>query len=272
MKRLTKGKAIIVPDSHQNLGFLNAILRKEDWFDYCVFLSDFFDTHRQIDNQLIFGVKETCKWINSKLDDDRFIWLISNHDCAYIASYKKDYTKTKPNSYYSCSGWTRNKAKNFNKYIDPRYFKKVELCVQLGDSLIASHAGFHYRMFQPYKSELQNIEELYEKWEKEKFTFHLEPWHWIWDVGRCRGGIAMVGSPVWQDFFEEFIPLDNVQQIVGHSSSQFNPTCKKNGAKLENWCIDGNQTSYAVWQNGKLEIKRIEEKDYGEFLSLDFPP
>jgi hypothetical protein len=65
--------------------------------------------------------------------------------------------------------------------------------------------------------------------------------------------------------------LDETSQICGHSNSPFNPTCKKNPIGLENWCLDSEQSYYAVWQDGKLEIKKIEEKDYREFLNLDSP-
>lgn len=266
MKRLTEGKVLIIGDVHQCIGYVNAILRKEDWFDRCVFLSDWFDTFRPIDNQITYSVKETCNWINSKLDDDRFIWLLANHDLAYLASYTPKLIPPK-GSYYSCSGWTRNKAKDFNRTINPEWFKKIELCCQVGD-WVCSHAGFHYDKFLPYMSEMGNIERLYNEWEKDKMIFHHKPWHWIGEVGSCRGGMDKVGSPCWLDFFSEFVPLDETSQLVGHTASDFNPVCKKNPIGLENWCLDRNQTIYAVWQNGKLEIKEVEEKDYAEFLSL----
>ena len=91
MKNIITGKTLIIPDVHQNIGFVNDILRKEDWFDHCVFLGDWFDTFRNIDNKVAYSMKETCKWINSKLDDDRFIWLLGNHDLSYISSYVSNY-------------------------------------------------------------------------------------------------------------------------------------------------------------------------------------
>ena len=259
MKKITEGKVVVAPDSHQNLKFLNTIIENEEPFDHLVNLSDHFDTFEPIDNVIHFSVGNVCEWINEKLKDDRFIWLASNHDCSYLASYTKDYTKTKPNPYYNCSGWTRNKAKSINKNINPEYWNKMELCVQLGDSVIVSHAGFHYYMFKPYMSELDNIKHLYDEWERDKHTFKYEPWHWIWDVGRCRGGTALVGGVLWLDWDQEFVPLDHIRQILGHSTDPNGARCKKNGIGLENWCIDGMQTCYATWENGKLEIKYINQ-------------
>jgi hypothetical protein len=135
----------------------------------------------------------------------------------------------------------------------------------VGDFFV-SHAGFHVDKFLPYMSEEDNIKRLYQQWENDKLTFSKSPYHWIWEVGSSRGGLDTVGSPVWLDFFSEFMPLDNTEQIAGHSNNQFNPTCKKNAAGLENWCIDREQSCYAVWQNGKLEIKRVTEQDYRGYL------
>jgi hypothetical protein len=269
MKRLTEGKVIIAGDSHQNLAFLNAILRKEDWFDHFVHLGDHLDTFRPIDNVIAYSVKETCNWINEKMEDGRFIWLAGNHCISYLASYTPKLIPPK-GSYYSCLGWTRNKAKDFNRTINPEWFKKIELCCQVGD-WVCVHAGFTESHMKPMMTEMESIEWYYDDWEKTKLDFKYNPDHWIGMVGPARYGMDKYSSPVWVDFEREFEPLDETQQILGHTNSPFNPTCKKSKTGLDNWCIDNEQSIYCVWQDGKLEIKRIEEKDYREFLILDFP-
>jgi len=123
-----------------------------------------------------------------------------------------------------------------------------------------------------HSCEADNIQNLYDEWEKDKLTFHHNPFHWINFVGPARYGMDDYSSPIWCDFDREFVPLDETQIICGHTN-QLHPSirCRKNSMGLENYCIDCNQQSYAVWQNGKLEIKFITEKDYREFLSLDLP-
>jgi hypothetical protein len=260
MKNITNGKVLILSDIHQSIGgYVEPILEKETDWDYIILNGDYLDTLQTPDGSIIYGVTQTCAWINEKFEEwgDNAIWHIGNHDVSYLASYNKDYIKTRPNPYYFCSGWTRNKAKYFNKEINPNWIDKLSLCTQLGKNTIVSHAGFHYNHFKPYKSELDNIKELSEKWDNEKKTFHIEPWHWIWDVGRFRCGAAIVGSPVWMDW-SEFVPIDNIQQVVGHSTTR-TPSirCKENGKKIKNYCIDCMQQTYAIWENGKLEIKQL---------------
>lgn len=268
MKNITNGKVLIISDIHQSIGgYVEPILEKETDWDYIILNGDYFDTFHTPDGAIIYGVTKTCEWINKKFKEwgDKAIWHTGNHDCAYLASYNKDYTKTKPSPYYYCSGWSKNKAKYFNKYTNPEWINKLSLCTLLGENTVVSHAGFHYRHFQPYTSELNNIKELSFRWENEKHSFHLEPWHWIWDVGRSRGGMAVVGSPVWQDW-SEFVPLDGVKQIVGHSTTQ-TPSIrmKKNGVGLENYCIDCLQQTYCIWENGGVEVKHISGKKLIDF-------
>lgn len=264
MKHINKGKVIIASDVHQRLSFYNIILEREKDFDFFVTLGDFFDNFNLPDNELIFNVKNTCDWINSKLDDDRFIWLAGNHDVSYIASYNPSHIPPKMNWYY-CSGWTRSKATEFNRHINPKWFSKIELCCAVGD-FIVSHGGFHVDKFLPQLDKKENIERLYQSWERDKLVFSKKPQHWIWEVGRYRGGMDRVGSPVWLDFFEEFKPIEDVKQIVGHTNSAANPTCKTSKDGLENWCLDNEQSYYAVWENGKLEIKRVSHDDYRDYL------
>lgn len=257
MKQIKEGKVVIATDSHQNLDYLNKIINIEEPFDYFIHNGDHLDTFYTPDNKTIFSVSAVCEWINERVGDERFIWHVANHDCAYLASYIKDYIKTRQNPYYHCSGWSKNKAKYFNKHINPEWINKLSLCTLLGENTVVSHAGFHYRHFQPYTSELNNIKELSLRWENEKHTFHLEPWHWIWDVGSSRGGMAVVGSPIWMDW-GEFVPLDGVRQIVGHSTTQ-TPSIrlKRNGIGLENYCVDCMQQTYCVWENGNIEVKQL---------------
>jgi hypothetical protein len=266
MKKLSDGKIIIGGDSHQTLAFLDAIIAKEEPFDKFVHLGDHLDTSKTIDNNIVYNVKETCRWINEKLDDNRFIWLLGNHDLAYLASYTPNLIPPK-GSFYSCSGWTRNKAKEFNRHINTDWFKKIELCCKIGDYYCV-HGGFSYRQFKPYMSAEDNIEDMYNEWEKDKLTFMHKPWHWINYVGPARYGMDEYSSPIWLDFNREFVPLDEISQLVGHTNQPF-PSIrnKQNPIGLNNYCIDCSQICYAVWEDGNLEIKFLTDKDYPIFLS-----
>lgn len=236
-------------------GYVDAVLERED-FDYVIFNGDWFDTRvKRIDGVTYAGMKQTCLYINDlrRQLGDKAIFHIGNHDVTYMASYNPDYIRTmkKDYHYYSCSGWTRNKAKKFNKYIDPSWFDDLKLCSRVGDYHV-SHAGFHYWQFMlPMRSEIDNIQYLYDQWEEDKGYFMNTIKHWIYQVGECRGGNDRVGSPVWLDWNQEFYPIDNVKQIVGHTPFYFHR------AKGDNVNIDTMQNSYAVWDNGLLQVKYL---------------
>lgn len=255
MKKINKGKIIICPDIHQNLKWANTILEKEETFDSCVFLGDHFDTYEFIDNEEHFSVMRVCEWINEKMQDERFVWLLGNHDLSYLSSYRPN-GRVDRKSFYLCSGWTKSKAENFNKYINPKWFDKIELCCKVGD-YYCSHAGFHESHFGPTGSAEDNIEKLYKAWENEKRDFIYKPYHWIGHVGACRGGDAKVGSPCWLDWRYEFKPIENIFQIVGHTQSLEPRDYSEVIIEKDNFCIDSGQKTYMVWENGKLFYKKI---------------
>lgn len=251
MKEFNKGRVLILPDWHQDLKFLHACLELN--FDYVVFLGDDFDTFKEPDGVNISGFTQTCDTVNWLFDKYKDIgcFLAGNHNLAYFATYNKDYIKTRPNEDYLCSGWTKKKATTFNKVINPAVMEGTELCCKVGDYIV-SHAGFHWNHFNPMRSEIDNIKNLYNHWEQTKMEFSRFPGHWIWDVGQCRGGHHSIGSPVWLDWHFEFQPLDGVKQIVGHTTRLVDYIrCKKNHLGLENYIVDNMQSACMIWEDGK---------------------
>lgn len=260
MIKINQGKVIIIPDWHQRISFVEAILEKEKSFDNLVFLGDEFDCFEPIDNVLHFSMEECCKWINTRMEEwgDKAIWLLGNHTLAYLASYTPTHTPPK-GSFYSCSGWTKNKAKTFNRHINTAWFKKLQLCCKVGNYYCV-HAGFQQRQFKPFMSEEDNIQDMYDQWENDKLSFMHSPWHWINYIGPARYGMDDYSSPIWVDFDNEFVPLDSVEQIVGHTNMITNQIrCRKNAIGLENYCIDNNKSMYTVWEDGKLRFGRIDD-------------
>jgi hypothetical protein len=252
MHNLINKKVLVMSDGHQCLKYYDTVLEREPNWDHIVFLGDYLDCFEDIDNENYFSVKKTCEWINQKFEKwgDKASWLIGNHTVSYLSSYLPQTYRIQKNVGYICSGWTKNKASEFNKYINPEWVRSLELCCQV-DNYILSHAGFHPSHFLPHMSEIDNIKRLHDEWESDKATFSNQAFHWIGAVGSCRGGIDDVGSPVWLDWNHEFVPIDGIKQIVGHTNSH--EWREKSG----NYCIDAYRTCYAIIQNDQIKIRYI---------------
>lgn len=258
MKKIeAKNKKItIIPDVHQMCGWVDLILEKEKDSNHFVFLGDWFDTFRQPDGGMCFGFSQTCIWLNERFEElgDKATWLLGNHDCAYMASYKPGSYKIR-NTKYFCSGWTKTKAQQFNKEIDQKWVSAQKLCCMVGD-YVCVHAGFHKDQFKPFLSEEENINLMYDNWEKDKEKFMIIPDHWIWYVSSLRRGPDPYSSPIWLDW-SEFEPMEDIIQIVGHSSRS-NYEIKGHKPRSFNFCIDCNQSIYMNLEDGVVNINSVK--------------
>lgn len=255
MINLNKENVLIIPDVHQCGHFIKTILEKEKGnYSKIVFLGDYIDCFETPDGSIYYGISQMCEYLNELYEDlgDDAIWLVGNHDLAYLSTYVPNSTAIDKlsNGRYLCSGWTKSKASSFNKYINPKWVENLKLCCTINNKYLLSHAGFHYDQFKPYLNEKDNIEYFYNDWEEKKMTLSTVIDHWIGYVGSCRGGKEKVGSPVWLDWSYEFSGIDNYIQIVGHTSFDWHKLRIKN----QNYCIDNYRQTYATIYNDKLNI------------------
>lgn len=253
MRKISKGKVLLIADPHQDIRYVESCLKEDGDADTVVFLGDWFDTFEDVNEKSILSIKSTCKYINALFESGRdIVWLLGNHDIAYFSSFREGLRPVK-NSFYSCSGYTEQKAWDFNKHISKEWIRSNQLCCMVGD-FVVSHAGFHPLQLGDKNLEisLEDVSNMYESWEKDKGSFTDVAYHWIYRVGRCRFGYDAIGSPVWLDWHREFKPLDSFKQVVGHTTTNLSHNPKEG-----NYCIDEMQNCYAVWENGLLNIKRI---------------
>ena len=73
---------LIIPDVHQNIDRLNSILRTKDAEEAqeIIFLGDYFDSF-----DYDFYTPEMCDILNKNIDNDRYTFLIGNHDAHYLS-------------------------------------------------------------------------------------------------------------------------------------------------------------------------------------------
>jgi hypothetical protein len=242
---------IVIPDIHQNIEFPSKILKKHfDGNSSIVFLGDYFDSFNK-DLSLV----ETCDFLKGIIKDNLPVtFLIGNHDISYYEAVSMMIASNKPyinkKLKYSCSGYSNNKSKKIRKNLDIQFFKDLKLYVEV-DGFLLSHAGFCPYHFKPYVSMKDNLL----LWEQEMNNLHeyiSSPiFNRLGEIGKNRGGEFEFGSPIWLDFLNEFKVVDGISQIVGHTGR--NKSIKEM-IKGNNFCIDNNQTTYSIIEDGNITI------------------
>jgi predicted phosphodiesterase len=263
-------RTLLLSDIHNLTGKADYILKREYW-DRVVMLGDMFDSF--YDSPELN--RNTAEWLKPKLWDDKFIIQVGNHSV---------------NNYHYlafqdiwCSGYTVFKDIEINKVLNKEDWDRFVWYYILDDKFLLTHAGLHRYFYPSY--EPTTIEAL-DKWmdrETKTAIKHLEnkQKYWPYQAGRARGGELPYGGWMWLDT-SEYLPIDGINQITGHNPqpnypiimeiesgkqySKFEPIKpsvispeKYNNGNSINLCIDTHLNYYAVYDDGKLEIKRYSD-------------
>lgn len=263
MKIIEKSKRVLlVPDIHQDVFFAEKALESD--FDHVVFMGDYFDTLKEIDNEKIYGMKAMCEWLSDKYIElgDRATWLIGNHDVSYLAGRKLvDQMHRLRN--FVCSGYTNKKRLKYSKYINLEWEQSLQLAAQVGKYTI-SHAGFSPIYMSPINNDdpVEGVKNMCNRWNEDRSSFMFGESHWIAMAGYSRGGGSTVGGPTWLDWNHEFTEIQDINQIVGHTTTASTEIRIKESGNSTNYCIDNLQQTYAILENDKIEIINIENYSF----------
>lgn len=251
VKKKTVG--LIVPDVHEEIVKLKAILRHYDYVDWVVFLSDFMDAWAG----LTWQTHEMVKWLAENVRNPKYTFLWGNHDLSYAFPH------------YECSGFDKNKLEIVQRHLnDNDHWKRFKLFHWIGtpandeergnvpsNEWLISHAGIHPSLLNPIlgfdKQSLLALEEeaMWKLRYCQQVTSLLAP-------GRGRGGYARVGGVVWLDWNSEFVPINGLNQIVGHSFAENVRT--KNIPDSTNYCIDtALRHVVEIKEDGTLQIVKV---------------
>ena len=238
-------KILVIPDIHHKVGRVAEILHKEtpdrviflgDWFD------DFYDTLR--------NCRDTALWLSNRIDnypEDIFLW--GNHDLAYGFPSRETY----------CSGFATDKHIAIKDVMSSSHWDRFKFTHWEGDWLF-SHGG----LTAPHVNGIMNDGLKY--WlEGEERDAQLrvrsgKP-HWMYQPGMSRGGRAVFGGVTWCDV-SEFLPIDGVNQVFGHTP-QHRPwkydIKRRKGKKItgENYCIDTHLQHYGLIEGNVFWIDSV---------------
>ena len=203
-----------------------------------VFLGDYFDCNPNLGEEGA-SAANTIQRLNQLYYElgDKAIWLFGNHDLHYLAVWRpRNYSVPKTN-WFACSGYSRKTAREFNLSATKDWVESWDLACVVNDVTL-SHAGFHPRLLKPRKTPFKSVVEWCHKWHDDFRTFGQTPNHWLNDVHHCRGGFSESGSPIWLDWNHEFVPIEGMPQIVGHSQTL--------EQKWNSMCIDDKRRSFGI--------------------------
>lgn len=250
-------KVLVFGDWHMDINWVKTILEKEKGnFDQIISLGDEVDSFFQY--PVVGSIYEVVDFVKELIDQKYgpYYQLIANHTSPILESYKFDYKSQNPKRLQTaCSGYTRNKSKEWNKRFNKEYWLKFEpFCVCNG--FILSHAGITQKYWNFDQSVDKNLDDLYTEFSNsiKKLLNTKEPIDRFFDCGFERGGNETVGGPTWLGWecFADCLPL---KQICGHSESYNH--IRKVG---RSYCIDGSRTTYAILHDdGKLDLKSTKE-------------
>lgn len=247
MKISSQGKKILIfSDVHQDIDKLTKIIYHEA-ADINICLGDWFDSfYFDLDINYVSTAVELKETFLSKPNN---ITLFGNHDLHYLFD----------NKYTLCSGYSPDNHRLINEALGKA---KTDVVNKFNwflfvDDYLCTHAGLH-KSFIP--SVLGN-EGIYDyltiQSNDADIKIRTNQPHWFYQAGYVRGGSQKKGGIVWLDFDQEFFPIENVSQIVGHT---FRKKAKIQAyGKTDNYCIDTNLNEYLIIQNGKFEVKTFNK-------------
>jgi len=259
-------KTLVIPDVHQDIEGVLKIFKAEDIdsFDEIIFLGDWFDSFHEPPRVASF--KDTCLFLRDLVwrnKNSKIIFLVGNHDLAYIYNNKKSgYTSVAPSITYWCSGVTKSKISTFrqvfyDKGLKDDWFVKNFKIAHCSQGWIFSHAGMVNSQI-PYGHTVNQVvdEVIPDVWLNFRNVAYCQN-ALISAIGIARGGQDNTGGLLWLDYYNEFFASPDIgRQVFGHSYVP-EPTATALNTEYESWNLDTNLKDYAIIRDGRLTTRRI---------------
>ena len=242
---------MVIPDVHQDIAWVERILRKEKDWDHCVFLGDYFDTKRKVDE--VAGIRETARFIKELGErfGDRVTFLWGNHDIPYWEMKKRMRTGNTEEFFYDAGVLIRkSKVHQIFKEWDDNFVARLRL-FQPVNGVLLSHAGVDRSLWPEAETSEESFQMLEQSCKEALLTIHRQR-HPLLMAGASRGGIMPVGGITWNCWIGDFCSNIPIPQIVGHTASDSGVR-----QKGKSYCIDGGQTCYAVIEGKEIWFGKV---------------
>ncbi len=189
-----------------------------------------------------------------------------------------------------CPGFTHEKAEVINEILDSGASWDRTKSFHWDQDYLLSHAGIHQNLLHPIKGfDLEDLTRLEEQSFLRCYADMSTP---MFGCGYSRGGNYPCGGITWQDFDMDFIPIEGVNQIVGHTPhpnvkvkflldegeeaeegviecfwDKYLLDYEKAPKKSLNFALDTHRQHYAVLEDGQVQVIKntfATKQDYSQ--------
>lgn len=265
-------KTLVIADLHNKVHWVERCIKAENP-DLTVFLGDYFDSFDETHE----SAAHTAEWLKQSLDKPQRVHLMGNHDMPY---------RFPLNMNLLCPGFTHEKCLLINDILGHYASWEKIKSFQFVNGWLLSHAGIHLNLLHPLLG--FDLDQL--RRDEEDAFLHCAAGvsTLMFGCGRGRGGRYRCGGITWQDFDNEFVPIEGVNQMVGHTPHpqvgvklllgeepdekivectwnqylSMNPSEFKRGVNV---ALDTHRKYYAILENGRVQIVKnqyVNEMDF----------
>lgn len=199
----------------------------EDRTEHLVFMGDIFDSYQFDSPAHVQALDTILAWV----EQGKATLLMGNHEASYLWPRMR------------CSGFRAELAVAMTE----RRLRYLELVQPFKfwpeQRVLATHAGLNSYIWDKLGLSLASLSD-------ELLAAYKDLDSWFFWIGGSRGGVYPTGGPLWCDWYDEFIPIEGLTQVVGHSRTRLKSMTRNfrqhsTGArggmrKSDNgdWCID----------------------------------
>jgi hypothetical protein len=233
-------KTLVFPDVHNRWRTVQDILdRRSDEVDRIISLGDLIDNFAESKNDVV----KTIELLRELLTWPKFKWIGANHDMWYIYNHNRD---------LRCSGNTQEKADLFKQILGDMRFNYH--FYHWDEYFLYSHAGLNPYHLPPEGFSPEWLERRVAKARGNAEGCIYDP---LLYAGYSRGGNQVVGGITWQDWNDDFVPIEGVNQVTGHTRGELPRRIL--AQESVNWCLDTNSRHYAIVEDGRITIYNTKD-------------
>lgn len=205
---------LIIPDIHDEIENLDAIIKKYSHIKRRLALGDWFDSFTRTDATAT--AERLKQWIEEGNES-----LYGNHDIQYSFDIE----------HLFCSGFGAWKLKQIQNVMTRDHWDKIKLHTWFEfedglnlNPLLATHAGFHAELINipmGYWEDIHNVREHIDgRLDTATDLLNGGRADGLVRAGKSRGGSERYGGVTWCDF-REFEPIPGIDQVMGHTYSRY---------------------------------------------------